>query len=93
MDVHDSRNLAIARDMFLAGEAGDAMDLGDLAGLEDGVGYAGEGGADVEGDDEPPDGATVGLAGLGSGLHEWGVAMMAVMEGMVQLRSVALDKG
>jgi hypothetical protein len=91
LDVHDSRDLAIARDMFLAGEAGDAMDLGDFAGLEDGVGHAGEGSADIEGDDKPPDGAAVGFAGFGSGFHEWGVVMMVV--GMVQLRSVALDKG
>lgn len=40
----------------------------DLAWLEDGVGDAAKGGADVEGDDEGARGPVVGLAHVGGGL-------------------------
>ena len=47
----------------------DPVDLGNLSGLENGVGHATERGADIEGEDEGANGASVWLAGTRGGFH------------------------
>lgn len=84
--VDDRGDFCVAGDMFLAREpessemdAGErareipcyAVYLGDECWLEDGIGDAAEGGADVDGDDEGAGETRVGLAGVWSG-HERG---------------------